>query len=231
MTSHSEEVPSAIRATRGSIIREYADGSLAVRIVIAPPDKQAFMRLLPDVDLPIFIARETTESAQAGLQEQAVAAYGEFAKELRLHSNWMGNPDVWKHLGTDEEYLDWCRNQKCAHCNRAPDWEMDTLVLNEAAHVRRVANGAGTAIKPPYSAITLCSGCHRNQHQHGEDAIGGKAVVDRVRLDSVKQWAWERMRAIFGVESMRDVAPATLLAWAQHRGIERHLPLRYREAA
>lgn len=227
----SDETPIAIRATRGPIEREYADGSLAVRIVIAPTDKQAFMRLLPDVDLPIFIARETLESAQAGLQEQAIAAYGEYAKELRLYSNWMGNPDVWKHLGTDEEYLEWCRHQKCVHCGKAPRWEMDTFITNEAAHVRRVANGAGTAIKPPYSAITLCSEDHREQHRVGEDAIGGKDKVDKLRLDHVKQWAWERMRGIFGVESMRDVAPVTLLTWAQHRGIERHLPLCYREAA
>jgi hypothetical protein len=227
----SDEAPSAIRATRGAILKEYEDGSLAVRILIAPPDKQTFMRLLPDVNLPIFIARETLESAQTGLQEQAIQTYGAFAQELRLHSNWMGNPEVWRHLGTDDEYLEWCRNQKCAHCSRAPEWEMDTLVLNEAAHVRRVANGAGTAIKPPYSAITLCSGCHRGQHQRGEDAIGGKEKVDRMRLDSVKEWAWQRMRSIFGVESMREVAPATLLAWAQHRGIERHLPLSYREVA
>lgn len=221
----------AIRATRGSIIREYADGSLAVRIVIAPPDKQAFMKLLPDVDLPIFIARETPDSAQKAMQEEALQTYGDHAQELRLHSDWMGNPKVWVYIGSDAEYLEWCRDQKCAHCSRAPRWEMDTFVRSEAAHVRRVANGAGEAIKPPYSAIPLCNGCHNAQHQRGEDAIGGKAKVDKMRLERVKQWAWERMRVIFDVESMREVAPATLLAWAQHRGIERHLPLSYREAA
>ncbi|HWK48468.1 MAG TPA: hypothetical protein VNR40_01215, partial [Steroidobacter sp.] len=68
----SDEAQNIIRATRGPIEREYADGSLAVRIVIAPLDKQAFMRLLPDVDLPIFIARETLESAQKALQQEAI---------------------------------------------------------------------------------------------------------------------------------------------------------------
>jgi hypothetical protein len=227
----SDETPSAIRATRGAILKEYEDGSLAVRILIAPPDKQTFMRLLPDVNLPIFIARETHDSAQKSLQDQAIQTYGEFAQELRLHSDWMGNPKVWQAIGTDEQYLEWCRNQKCAHCSRAPEWEMDTLVLNEAAHVRRVANGAGTAIKPPYSAITLCSGCHREQHQRGEDAIGGKVRVDKLRLNHVKQWAWERMRVIFAVESMREANPADVLSWAKSHGIERHLPICYREAA
>lgn len=227
----SDDTQSVIRATRGAILKEYEDGSLAVRIVIAPADKQTFMQLLPDVNLPIFIARETLQSAQKGLQDETIQTYGELARELMLHSDWMGNPKVWQAIGTDTEYLEWCRNQKCAHCSRAPSWEMDTLVLNEAAHVRRVANGAGTAIKPPYSGITLCSGCHREQHQHGEDAIGGKDKVDKIRLESVKRWAWERMRVIFGVESMREVAPATVLAWAQHRGLERHLPRIYREAA
>jgi len=227
----SEETQSVIRATRGAILKEYEDGSLAVRVLIAPTDKQTFMKLLPDVNLPIFIARETQESAQVGLQEQTIQAYGEHAKALMLHSDWMGNPKVWEQIGTDEEYLEWCRHQKCAHCGKAPHWEMETLVLNEAAHVRRVANGAGTAIKPPYSAIPLCHEDHGKQHQHGEDTIGGKDKVDKMRLEHVKRWAWERMREIFGVESMREVAPAILYSWASERGIERHLPLCYRSAA
>lgn len=222
--------PAAIRATRGAILKEYEDGSLAVRVLIAPTDKQLFMRMLPDVNLPIFIARETQESAQAALQEETTS-YGSLARELMLHSDWMGNPKVWQAIGTDAEYLDWCRQQVCAHCGKKPDWVMDTLHLSEAAHVRRVANGSGTAIKPPYSAIPLCSGCHREQHRAGESAIGGKDAVDLMRVDHVKRWAWERMRMLFGVESMRDVAPDILYAWAKSKGVERHLPQCYREAA
>lgn len=227
----SAEAPSVIRATRGAILKEYEDGSLAVRIVIAPTDKQTFMRLLPDVNLPIFIARETMESAQKDLQDKVVQTYGGFARELMLHSDWMGNPKVWKEIGTDDEYLEWCRNQKCAHCSKSPEWEMDTLVLNEAAHVRRVANGAGTAIKPPYSAIPLCSGCHKEQHRIGEDAIGGKDKVDKLRIEHVKRWVWESMRSIFGVESMREAAPEIVFQWAHAREIEHHLPAIYRSAA
>lgn len=228
----SDEVPSAIRATRGAILKEYEDGSLAVRILIAPTDKQTFMKLLPDVNLPIFIARETMDSAQSDLQQKTVqASFGDFARELMLHSDWMGNPKVWQMIGTDEEYLEWCRNQKCAHCSKAPEWEMDTFIASEAAHVRRVANGAGTAIKPPYSAIPLCSGCHKEQHRVGEDAIGGKDKVDKMRLDHVKRWAWESMRQIFGVESMREADPVAVLTWAKDHGIERHLPGSYRAAA
>lgn len=227
----SDETPSVMRAVRGAIIKEYEDGTLAVRVVIAPPDKPTFWRLLPEPNMPIFIAAETPESAQKCLQDQTIQTYGEYARELMLHSDWMGNPRVWQAIGTDDDYLEWCRNQKCAHCRKSPEWEMDTLVLNEAAHVRRVANGAGTAIKPPYSAIPLCSGCHKEQHRIGEDALGGKDKVDRLRLDHVKQWAWESMRAIFGVESMREVAPQMIYAWALERGLDRHLPASYRSAA
>ena len=219
---------SVIRATRGAILKEYEDGSLAVRVLIAPTDKQTFMKLLPDVNLPIFIARETQESAQTSLQEQT---YGDFARELMLHSDWMGNPKVWAAIGTDEQYLEWCQNQKCAHCGKEPYWLGETFVKNEAAHVRRVANGSGTGIKPPYSAIALCSGCHREQHQHGESAIGGKDVVDKRRLDSVKRWVWERMREIFAVESMREANPSIVFEWARERGLERYLPTCYRSAA
>lgn len=224
----TDETQSVIRATRGPILKEYEDGSLAVRVVIAPTDKQTFMRLLPDVNLPIFIAAETIESAQRGLQEETIQTFGEHARELMLYSDWMGNPKVWAQIGTDDDYLEWCRKQKCAHCSKAPRWEMDTFMPSEAAHVRRVANGAGTAIKPPYSAIPLCSGCHIDQHQRGEDAIGGKNKVDKLRLDHVKRWAWETMREIFDVESMREANPADVLAWAKAHGIERHLPASYR---
>lgn len=224
----SSETASVIRAIRGAILKEYEDGSLAVRVVIAPTDKQTFMKLLPEPNLPIFIAAETQESAQRGLQEETIQTFGAHARELMLHSDWMGNPKVWEAIGTDDDYLAWCRKQECAHCSRAPQWVMDTFVPSEAAHVRRVANGAGTAIKPHYSAIPLCSGCHRDQHQRGEDAIGGKEKVDRLRIDHVKQWAWETMREIFDVESMREANPADVLAWAKSHGIERHLPASYR---
>lgn len=219
----TDEAQSVIRATRGPILKEYEDGSLAVRIVIAPPDKQTFMKLLPDVNLPIFIAAETLGSAQQGLQEETIENFGDYARELMLHSDWMGNPKVWAQIGTDDDYLEWCRDQKCAHCGKAP--------RSEAAHVRRIANGAGTGIKPPFSAIPLCTEDHGAQHQHGESAIGGKDKVDKMRLEHVKRWAWETMREIFDVESMREVNPADVLAWAKDRGIERHLPVIYREAA
>ncbi len=227
----TDEAQSVIRATRGPILKEYEDGALAVRVLIAPTDKQTFMKIFPDVNLPIFIAAETPESAQRGLQEEMIQNFGDHARELMLHSDWMGNPKVWEQIGTDEEYLDWCRAQKCAHCGKAPRWEMETFIWSEAAHVRRVANGAGTAIKPPFSAIPLCHDDHQKQHQHGEDAIGGKDKFDKLRLDHVKRWAWETMRQIFDVESMREANPADVLAWARSHGIERHLPVSYREAA
>lgn len=228
----SDETPAAIRATRGAILKEYEDGSLAVRILIAPQDKQTFMRLLPDVNLPVFIARETQESAQAAMQEEVSAQhFGHFARELMLHSDWMGNPRVWQAIGTDAEYLEWCRDQPCARCSKAPHWEMNTFVRSEAAHVRRIADGAGTAIKPPYSAIPLCLEDHHAQHQHGESAIGGKDKVDEYRIEHVKRWTWERMRSIFGVESMRYVDPVEVLAWAKTHGIDKHLPASYRSAA
>lgn len=47
----------AIAATRRTV-RELVDGTLCVLIHVAPPDKAEFLRLLPDVDTPCFIARD-----------------------------------------------------------------------------------------------------------------------------------------------------------------------------
>jgi hypothetical protein len=214
-----------IPGTRGPI-KERADGTLTCMLVIQPKDKPAFLKLLPDVDLPVFIVRQDPRHAQQQMRDKIVeeegkrGIFGTQAKALRLHVDWMGNPEVWAVVGSDSQYLEWCRLQPCAHCkDPAP---------SEAAHVRRVANGAGMAIKPDYSAIPLCRRCHASQHQTGESAIGGKERVNQLRMRYVHQWVWERMRAIFKVESMSAAAPALVFEWAREHDIEKFLPECYR---
>lgn len=223
-----------IPATRGPM-RERADGSLQVSIVIQPTNKSAFLKLLPDVDLPIFIVRQAHDSAKRIAQDETVrqaktmASYGRLARALRLHIGWMGNPDVWAALGSDTQYLDWCRDQPCANpnCEFVPHWEMDRWVRCEPAHVRRVADGAGVAIKPSYAAVPLCHDCHAIQHQKGESAIVGKVGFDKLRIVHVQNWAWERMRAVFGVDSMSEVSPAVMSNWARENDLLAFLPSCY----
>ena len=145
----------AISGTRKAL-RELADGTIRVQIDIEPIHKAQFHKLFPDIDMPIAIA--PLVPVAEGIQDQEITHnttpisiygnYGQQAKELRL-SSFFRRPEVWRAVGSDQEFLDWLRTQDCIvrssiHCGPVV-----------AAHVRRVANGSGTGIKPEYSAIPL----------------------------------------------------------------------------
>lgn len=158
----------------------------------------------------------------AATTKQQKGIYGEQAKVLR-QSGFFRSPDVWRLLGTDADYLEWLKLQKCAvrkmgNCN-------GQVV---PAHVRRVANGAGTGIKPDYSAIPMCDGHHQIQHAKGESAVGGRSFFEAQKIKYVEMWAWSRMKAILDVESFTDVAPATLIEWAVRNDVDRYLPASYK---
>lgn len=225
----------AIECERGPIMKEYVDGALAFKLVIHPKDKAEFRRLWPKPGMAAVLAREAP-GVGGDLMRAAVAdeppKYGPHARALRTHINFMGATKVWQAVGADEDYLEWLRTLPCAHCKWVPHWEMDTYVPCHAAHVRRVASGSGTSIKPKYSAIPLCphghgKSCHAVQHQEGESFLGGKEKVDKLRLHYVHQWVWATLKAKLGYEHWNQVPPETLIAWASKHGLLDTLPKIY----
>jgi hypothetical protein len=131
---------------------------------------------------------------------------------------------VWKAIGTDTVFLAWLRTQPCVLDGSKADPCSGDVV---AAHVRRIANGAGAGIKPPYSAIPLCHHHHSLQHQHGESRLAPKEQWDEWRVWYLEQWGWETLKGFMGEESMGDVPPERLKAWAVLKGVERYLPPAY----
>lgn len=79
-------------------------------------------------------------------------------------------------FGTDREYLEWLSSRPSA-LSGAFNQILDGRGRCIACHVRRVSRGAGTGIKPPFSAIPLT---------HGEHMTEG-----RVPLDDRVRWADE----------------------------------------
>jgi hypothetical protein len=232
----------AIEAVRDTVQTEFADGSLAVKIRIGPADKARFRELWPRIGAEAVLARENPQTSRSRLlraQAQPEPQYGAFAKALRLHTNFMLNPTVWRCVGSDEDYLNWLRTKPCAVCKWKPHWEMTGYAGCEPAHVRRIRDGAGVARKPEYSAIPLCPtrnagkvvGCHAKQHQHGESAIGGEEAVDLMRIRHVQEWVWETLKGRLGYEHWNEVPPETLLAWAREVGVVEYLPRMHIEAA
>ena len=169
----------------------------------------------------------TTQQKAVEPEDPPEGMFGKEAQALRL-SSFFRTPDVWSAIGTDKDFLKWIRHQKCAYCNSA-----DYIVgigeeRAEAAHVRRVANGSGTSIKPEYSAIPLCRTHHRIQHNEGEASIGGVDWWEKKRMKYVIAWAWETLKGKLNHESWADVPPSELKEWAEIRGVEKYLPEQYR---
>jgi hypothetical protein len=154
--------------------------------------------------------------------------YGHLAR-LLFRAGFFLAPDVCRAVGTDAGFLTWVRDQPCMVAGMDGVGACSGDVV--AAHVRRIANGAGTGRKPEFSALPLCDGHHRQQHQHGESIFGDREWWDRRRADYLTTWARRNLEAMLGVESIGDVPPATLLAWAQRAGVAHLLPREYREAA
>lgn len=130
-------------------------------------------------------------------------------------------PQVRAELGGDKAYLAWVRLQPC--CGQSEQHEG----LIEAAHVRRISEGAGTAIKPEYSAVPLCQACHRLQHQRGESAVGGKDYLTDQASKHVQAWAWAALATMFEEDSMTQVQPERLVAWAETCGLAWLVPEPY----
>lgn len=178
-------------------------------------------------------ADESIEPAAEPKQQPQKKPYGEYARELH-RLGWWWQPGVLEAIGSDTDFLAWVRQQPCAvtgEYDRNEDAHGNQVLRCEAAHVRRIANGAGTAEKPPYSAIPLVHYWHAQQTVKGEsvfangDAGAGRAWMDAARQKYVVAWASETLARALGAQSMGYVEPHILVAWAEAHGLG--LPNKY----
>ena len=182
------------------------------------------------VGMTIEVDRARVVHSNAPIQKTQEHPYGEEARKLKL-SDFFRCPEVWKAIGMDGEFLAWVEKQSCCAMEVDPKepayCEGDVV----AAHVRRIASGAGTALKPPFSAVPMCDRHHKMQHQKGESAVGGKEYLDEQRIKFISDWAWQALKTKLGVyDHWYQVPPIVLLEWAQKRDVDRLLPHVYREA-
>lgn len=123
-------------------------------------------------------------------------------------------------VGSDNAYLESLKKKDCCHCGRSPWGEYLTI----PAHVRSVAHGSGTSIKPPYNAVPLCHWCHQAQHITGENAVGGRAELQQQADHNLLCWVFASLAKKFGHPEWRLLLPW----WMEENGI---YPLDQREVA
>lgn len=214
--------PTAISATRRSY-KELADGTLRVQFDIDPQFKPSFLDMFPEIDMPAAIAPlEPSASLVPHGTSEDNPAYGRYAKSLRL-SNFFRQPEVLSALGDDAAYRRWIQQQKCVVCGQQDYVEETGEMRCEAAHVRR-ADSFGVAYKAKYACISLCHKHHHQQHNEGEEAIGGSLFINRECDRQRDEWAWWAMKQHLGVTSMKQASPTQIREWATHWGIQEFLP-------
>lgn len=135
------------------------------------------------------------------------------------------NPALWRWAGTDGDYQEWVRNQPSCVSGKQ-DWN-NGVGKCEYAHVRRVANGAGTGIKPEYSGVPLTHEEHALQHAQGETALlhahgiylnDATVWFEKRAVQHRAMWIKSQIYAHFGVGSMKEIEPAEFVAWAKQHG-------------
>lgn len=228
--SREDDAPAAIIAIRRPY-RELSDGTLRVQLDIEPADKVNFLRMFPGAGDAVVLAKITDAAQREALMAAATKPdFGDDARILR-QSAFFRTPEVWRALGTDDDFRRWCWTQPCAFDTSTMD-PLDRKHEGDVVfcHVLRIANGAGKGIKPQYSGIPGCHKHHQMQHQYGESVVGGKEYLDRQRIVHVQRWAWDTLKRRIGVESMKQADPARVLQWAEEHGVESNLPREYREA-
>jgi len=141
------------------------------------------------------------------------AHYGHYAKLLR-QSAFFRNPVVWRKIGSNEHYLAWLDQQTCASCR---------IKTHPADLFCTYSLTPGAAVKPLYSAITLCVSC-RN-----DSTLRSQTWLNQQRINCVSQWAWESLKQQLGYRSWREVPPADLRAWALKQSLGIYLPTAYRD--
>lgn len=201
------------------------DGTVSLMIKVDPADSRAFLAVSPDAGGTLFIAPGLRELPAYDPLSLTIN-YGEASRAL-CDSAFFRELATWRAAGSDEQYLDWLRGQRCWIARKPGHICFGATV---PAHVLRIASGAGVAIKPEFSAIPLCYGAHDDQHQHGESAIGGRDRVDVARIEYLHRWSAGIVLESLGHKSWCHVPPTKLLTWAMDRGVDGYLPNRYKFA-
>lgn len=203
--------------------RTLADGRIKMSIIINPEHRVDVAREFGEVGTPIALARLDPKVDREVQLKKNASTYGQAAQELK-QSGFFRSPNVWKAISSDAEFLAWIRLQECV-AKHLGNCGGDVV----AAHVRRIANGAGTGIKPEFSAIPLCDSHHKFQHNKGEPAFpGGKEWFDQQRIKYVEHWAWITLKKTLGYDSWANVPCEILFQWALKHDLVDSLPNSYK---
>ena len=247
-------------AIQGTITKflSLADGTLRLQVDVHHRDSTEALGLLCEVGATVAVARlveEQTEQQRydgvtvtgSGRQVDEEPApvskptppkgkdplTGTIMKHFYL-SGFFQSPKVLRALsahGNDVGFLLWLKTQVCWHCGKQDMTEDGSHFYVQSAHVRRVNKGAGTSIKPQFSAIPLCSTCHGIQHAVGESGIAPREWWEEKAAKAREEWGHMRLRDIFATDSISaNVSVDNLWTWLRTNELLNYVPAKVRRS-
>jgi len=167
--------------------------------------------------------------------------HGQFWREL-IACGFFRSPPVLRCIAPETQFEDWIRSLPSV-LDGAADWDGERGEnRNEVCHVRRVAEGSGTAERPPYFAVPMTHAQHQCQHQHGERAALSAFAPDKLgecqadewfarKADQLRtEWASKNLAEKLkpGCQSRGEVSPDQVREWVLENELWQYLPERLR---
>lgn len=163
--------------------------------------------------------------------------HGKFWQSL-IASGVFRAPPVLNAIGSEDQYIKWIQ-KKPSVMGTGGDWvERIGEERCEAAHVLRVNEGGGKAVKSPYHIVPMRREEHAYQHQHGEQAavmkfmnppkkdFNGPEYLEK-RADSYRsEWASGELakQLMPEMKSRSEVSPDLVWDWFEGRDLCNYLP-------
>lgn len=208
--------------------KSLVDGTLRLQIDIEPNDAVLAVQLFGQNGTPVAVAvlsnnQQKDDEPSGGyflhwdhpIHPNNKPPMDSWQKEL-FKSSFFRSPATWQAVGTDAQFLEWLKGQEC--CAKSVQPCSGDIV---SAHVRRIANGAGTGIKPQYSAVPMCDTHHQLQHHQGESAVGGKEHLDQQRIKHIHAWCWWKVKTDLSFNSWSDMPQEVFTKWCNDNGLGR----------
>lgn len=247
-------------AIQGTITKflSLADGTLRLQVDVHHRHEREALGLLCEVGATVAVARLVEEQTDqqrydsvtttgSGRQVDAEDVEGPPPDRVEkdpvvgtilshfYRTGFFQSPKVLNALGSDTEFLQWLRLEVCWHCGKQDSSGSDDggpqVFFVQAAHVRRINKGAGTSVKPAFSAIPLCSTCHGIQHAVGESGLAPSEWWESNAAKAREEWGHMKLREAFATDSISaNVGADELWAWLRTNDLLNYVPAKVRRS-
>ena len=226
-----------------------ADDTLRLQVDIDPRFADKAFELFGKRGIHGAIVRLNLDPTTGRAPEPDKPQHGPFWRDL-IAAGFFRSPPVLRAIGPESKFEDWIRTQPSVLDGNADYDTVTGEIRNECCHVRRVAEGSGTATKPPYFAVPMTHEQHQHQHQHGEASViaqyrsqvfsgvmGGQEHksaagdwfakrADHYRADWASRSLAEKLKPDY--RSRGEVSPDQVREWVQENDLWQYLPERLR---